>query len=110
MSPFGVIDWILAKLRPRAGVVAGTSAAVLPATAVTEGRVVMLHTEALALQAKLHAEAQDLMAKAGKISTMVGKALAEGRTSLTEDESKLAALFDSKTVLAEKVKQFLTTL
>jgi hypothetical protein len=113
MSPFCWIDWLLAKLRPKPPVevvVAEVESAAIPAKAATEGRVVMIHTEALALQAKIHAEATDLLAKASQVGAIVSQAISEGRTALSEDEAKLVSLFDSKTVLLAKVQQFLSSL
>lgn len=102
MSPFWVLDWLL---------MLGKKEVVVPSKAIvsegTERRVIMIHTEALALQAKLHAEVQDLLVKAAQVGAIVTQAINEGRSVLSEDEAKLVTLFDSKTVLIEKVKQFL---
>jgi len=80
----------------------------ITAKAETEGRVVMLHTEALALQASLHAAAQDLVAKAGQVSSTVSQVLSEGRTALSDAEASLVQSFDPKaaeTAVAAKIEQ-----
>lgn len=70
----------------------------------------MLHTEALALQAKLHAAAQDLLTKAAQIATTVSQVVSEGRSALTEEEAKLIASFDAKAAWIEKMKAALESL
>lgn len=84
-----------------------------PIEATTERKVIqmgMIHTEALALQVKLQSAASELMTQASKISTTVSQAVAEGRSSLNEEEAKLVASFDAKAELLGKVKDFLETL
>ena len=104
MSPFGWIDWLLARLRPKAVVVEEEIAT------VTERRVVMLHTEALALQAKLQSDAQALMVKAGQIGATVSQVLAEGRSALSDAEAQAVAVFDPKGDAIGKLKAFIETL
>ncbi len=70
----------------------------------------MLHTEALALQAKLHAAAQELLTKAAQIATTVSQVVSEGRSALTDEEAKLVASFDAKAVWVEKMKATLDSL
>ena len=73
----------------------------------------MIHTEALALQAKLHAAAQDLMTKATQVGATVSQVISEGRSELNEAEAALVAAFDTSgaaAAMAAKVKAFLESL